>query len=185
MGICDDLKNWNSKDWGYGDRLQAVRDWIKQESEEWGIEKPSVQVGVPADEHGASHWASYNKDEDIITMHPDLFKYPDQYSSEDVFNSAAHELRHAMQDQYDELDENNEEPDMEAEDREQDADDFAETYQSMWEKECGNPDNESAPGDDLPDWELDEYEDEEQDDDGRRPSGVAKTESETELGDFA
>ncbi len=156
MGICDELKNWDAPGQGYADRLQAIRDWISEESEEWGVEKPSVVVGKSVDENGDEHWSSYDRDTNTITMDPDLFRDTDTYSSTDVYNSAAHEFRHAMQDQYDELDEDDSEEDMSSEDREQDADDFAETYESMWEGECGDGENDSAPGDDLGDWELDE-----------------------------
>ena len=43
---------------------------------------------------------------------------------------------------------------MDEKDRQQDAEDFAEAYQEMWDSECGTPESESAPGDGLGDWNL-------------------------------
>ena len=153
MGICDDLKAWNDPKSEYGDRLQAVRDWVKSESASWGMEKPSVVVGKSVDENGDEHWASYKAETNTITMDPDLFRHPETYPAEDVYNAAAHELRHAMQDQYDEEDEDDSD-DMDEKDRQQDAEDFAEAYQEMWDSECSTPESESAPGDGLGDWSL-------------------------------
>jgi hypothetical protein len=154
MNICDALDTWDDRGQGYGDRLQAVRDWVKAEAEEWGMDPPSVVVGKSVDAEGKEHWASYNAETDTITMDPELFRQPDIHDASDVFNSAAHELRHAMQDQYDEQDEDDSEEDMGKDDREQDADDFADAYEALWDSECGDPESESAPGEGLGDWNL-------------------------------
>lgn len=155
MGICDALDRWSDSESGKYDRLQDLRDWVKAEAESWGMEAPPVELGKSIDENGNEHWASYDRDTDTIKMDPALFDDPDTYDAIDVFNSAAHELRHAMQDQYAEGDEDPSD-DMSEDDRQQDAEDFAEAYQELWESECGDDETESVPADDAGpgDWNL-------------------------------
>ena len=164
MGICDDMKRYKDPKSGYGDRLQDIRDWVKSESAAWGMNSPSVLVGNTTDADGDTHWALYNAATDQITINPDLLNNPDAHDPEDVYNSVAHELRHAMQDQYDEGrvasgeddDPNRDDEDeMDADDRQQDAEDFADAYQDMWDSECSDDEPESAPdGGGLGDWNL-------------------------------
>lgn len=152
MGICDSMDRWNSKDYGYGDRLQDVRDWVKSEADSWGFEKPSLVAQAVPDEEGQRHYASYDPDTNTINVDPELFNRPDLHPPEEVYNSIAHEMRHAMQHQFygDEIDEN-----MDKGEREQDAKDFADAYSDYWKDECGADDDaDSVPGGNLGDFNL-------------------------------
>lgn len=146
------LDQW--KGMSYGERLQAVRDYVRDQAESWGADRPSVVVGKAVDEDGNEHYAMYDRDLDTITIDPELLRDPDLHPGEEVLNSVTHEFRHAMQDQFDE--ESEEEEDfMEGEERESDADDFADAYSEYLEDECGEPDpTESVPGSDVGDWSL-------------------------------
>jgi hypothetical protein len=147
MGICDSFNNWSTPGYGYGDRLQDVRDWVRDEAASWGIDEPNVVVGKSIDENGEEHWASYDPDTNTITIDPALFNDPEQFSGEDVFNSVAHEFEHAMQWQYGDG--------MDSGEREADAKDFADAYSEAWAEECTEPDDsESSPGNETGDWNL-------------------------------
>ena len=69
MDICGVLDEWNSMP--YGERLQAVRDWVKEQSESWGLDKPSVVAGKAVDAEGNEHYAMYDRDTDTITIDPE------------------------------------------------------------------------------------------------------------------
>ena len=146
------LDEWNTM--SYGERLQAVRDYVGEQARSWGADRPSVVVGKAVDEEGNEHYAMYNRDTDEITIDPELLREPGLHPGEEVLNSVTHEFRHAMQDQFDE--ESEEEEDfLEGEDRESDADDFANAYSDYLEDECGEADpTESVPGSEISDWNL-------------------------------
>ena len=154
MDICDSMDRWSQPGNGYGDRLADVRDWVKEESDEWGIDKPSVQVGAVPDEDGNRHYAGYDPETNTITIDPELLREPDLHPPDEVYNSVAHEMGHAMQHQYyvDDIDE-----EMDKDERERDADDFADAYSDYWDDQCNDSDDaESVPGNDFGDWNLPE-----------------------------
>jgi hypothetical protein len=147
MSICDALELWEL---GNADeRAEAVRDWIAGEASSWGMDTPNFELGKSIDADGNEHWSSYNRDTDTIKMDPALFDNPDDYPAEDVINSAAHEFRHAMQDQYGDDEIFNAQGEREA-----DAKDFANAYSDYLEDECDSEDFESAPASDPGDWNL-------------------------------
>lgn len=162
MDICDTLDRWD--DMSYGDRLQAMRDYVRDEAESWGMDAPSVQAGRAVDEEGNEHWAQYDNETDTITVDPRVIRGETEGADgAGVFDSLSHEMRHAMQDQYeDDVDTEEggedafEDPNwMDDDERQEDAEDFADAMSDYLEDECEDEDSESAPGSGGPgDWNL-------------------------------
>jgi hypothetical protein len=151
VSVCDSFKNWYDPGRGGSDRFQDVSDWIRGEAASWGVDNPNVVEGKSVDADGNEHWSSYDRQTNTITLDPDLFTNPDAHDPADVFNAGAHELEHAMQDQY--YGDRTDAP-SDAE-RQQDAKDFADAYSDEWDDECDTPqDSESSPGNDTGDWNL-------------------------------
>lgn len=153
MSICDPLENW--KNYEYFDRIGAIRDWVKEEAESWGIEPPTVvfQASTETTDAGEEldHYGSYDPESNTISIDPRLVRDDETYDPEDSFDTAAHELRHAMQAQYygDEYDT------MDEDELQEDAVDFADSYSEEWTDECEEEvDAESAPGRNYGDWNL-------------------------------
>jgi hypothetical protein len=87
-----------------------------------------------------------------MKMDPDLFNKPETYSASDVFDSAAHEVGHAIETQY-----GGEFDTMSETERQKIAEDFAKAVVDALIQRCKEKktkSSESAPGRKRGDWSL-------------------------------
>jgi putative neutral zinc metallopeptidase len=148
---CSDILMDLSWDETSDDEKEArIRDWVDQLLEDWGVEGVSVQFGEPTD--GAP--GDYDFEEKTITLDPNLLDGDTQH----LMDVAAHEVGHAIQDDYlgGHMENQNPNPDDPYTTEQVDANEFAAAVRDDVAGDCMDPESDSASKQNAPlgDWNL-------------------------------
>ena len=174
MNICDQQESWDHL--SHDKRFDEVKAWILEKASDWRLTGVTVVEGITLDASGGRHAGGYNRDTNVITLDPALFEPGSHF--ETTYDTAAHELGHALNDQvYEDLFPGTGGPDpaddgadmgndpINSEIRQNYAEDFAKAFMHAVDEQCKGRGTAESPANrardevgeppgPLGDWEL-------------------------------